>query len=76
MPVAQPTKESSMPASPKAVRELTEQIFIALCRLHDLEGTEGACDQDAVDASIKVVRKRIDELRRMRTELEDLLARS
>mgnify|MGYP000872507457 FL=1 len=63
-----------MPESPKVVRELTELIFIALCRLRYLEETEGACDQDAVDADIKAIKQKVVDLRRMRTELEDLLA--
>ena len=65
-----------MPESPKVVRELTELIFIELCRLRQLERKEGACDQDAVDADIKAIKQKVVDLRRMRTELEDLLARS
>jgi len=65
-----------MPESPKVVRELNEVIFDELRQLRCLEEMVSTCGQDDVDADIKVVRKRIDELRRMRTELEDLLARS
>ena len=66
-----------MPESPIVVRELTERIFIELCCLRYLEERkEGACDQDAVDADIKAIEQKVVDLRRMRTELEDLLALS
>lgn len=65
-----------MPESPKVVRELTELIFAALCHLRYLAETECASDQDRLDDDIENTRKKIVELRRMRTELEDLLARS
>ena len=65
-----------MSETPKVVHELTELIFAALRHLRYLEETEGACDQDRLDAAIENTNKKIVDLRRMRTELEDLLARS
>lgn len=64
-----------MPDAPKVIRELTDLIYAALCHLRYLVETEGACDQDAIDDSIKAVKNRIADLRRIREELETLLAK-
>ena len=57
------------------IRELTDLLFAAHCRLRILEETEGASDQDDIDYSIKAVKNRIADLRRIREELETLLAK-
>ena len=64
-----------MPEAPKVIRELTDLTYAALCHLRFLEETEGASDQDAIDASIKAVTKKIADLRRIREELETLVAK-
>ena len=64
-----------MSVTPRVIRELTDLLFAARCRLRFLEETEGASDQDDIDYSIKAVTKKIADLRRIREELETLLAK-
>lgn len=64
-----------MSETPRVIRELTDLLFAAHYRLRSLEETEGARDQDVIDYSIKAVKNRIADLRRIREELETLLAK-
>ena len=64
-----------MPEAPKVIRELTDLTYAALCHLRFLETTDDAHDQSAIDASIKAVTKKIADLRRIREELETLVAK-
>ena len=64
-----------MSVTPGVIRELTDLLYAVDCRLRFLEETECASDQDDIDYSIKAVTKKIADLRRIREELETLLAK-
>ncbi len=63
-----------MSDTPRVIRELTD-LLDASCRLSFLEQTEGANGQDVIGDTIKAVKNRIADLRRIREELETLLAK-
>lgn len=63
-----------MPETPKVIHELTD-LLDASCRLSFLEQTKGAHGQDVIGDTIKAVKNRIADLRRIREELETLLAK-